>query len=128
MILDSSAIVAVALREPGFKAVLQRIIEAPAVAVGAPTLAEAAIVLSGRLGRDARGILARFLQEGAIATIPFTEAHFGAAVEAWLRFGKGRHPAALNFGDCLAYATAMLAGEPLLCIGNDFPQTDVTLA
>ena len=128
MILDSSAIVAVVLRKPGFEPVLQRIIETPTVAVGAPTLAEAAVVLSARLERDARGVLARLLQEGTIATIPFTEAHFGAAVEAWLRFGKGRHPAALNFGDCLAYATAMLAGEPLLCIGNDFQQTDVSLA
>lgn len=128
MILDSSAIVAVALREPGFDTLLQKITDAPSVAVGAPTLAEAGVVLSARLGHDARGLLARMLQEGSIATIPFSDAHFGAAVEAWLRFGKGRHPAALNFGDCLSYAVATLAGEPLLCVGEDFPQTDLTLA
>lgn len=128
MILDSSAIVAVALREPGYEALLQKIIAAPTVAVAAPTLAEAGIVLSARLQRDARGMLARLLQEASIATIPFSEAHFGAAVEAWLRFGKGRHRAALNFGDCLSYAAAPLAGAPLLCVGDDFPQTDIVLA
>jgi uncharacterized protein with PIN domain len=51
-----------------------------------------------------------------------------AAVDAWLRYGKGRHTASLNFGDCLSYATAALAGEPLLCVGNDFAQTDLALA
>lgn len=128
MILDSSAIVAVVLREPGYELLLQKIAAAPNVAVGAPTLAEAGIVLSARLDRDARGMLTRFAHEGAIATIPFTDAHFGAAIEAWLRFGKGRHPAALNFGDCLAYATAFLEGEALLCFGDDFSRTDLQLA
>lgn len=128
MILDSSSIVALALREPGFESLLQKIIDAPSTSVGAPTLAEAGIVLSARLGQDARGLLGRLLQEGSIATIPFTDAHFGVAVEAWLRFDKGRHPAALNFGDCLSYAVATLTGEPLLCVGEDFPQTDLALA
>lgn len=128
MILDSSAIVAVVLREPGFETLLRKIAESPSVAVSAPTLSEATIVLSARLGHDARGLVARFVQEGSIATIPFGEAHVAVAVEAWLRYGKGRHPAALNFGDCLSYAVATLAGEPLLCIGGDFPQTDLTLA
>ncbi len=128
MILDSSAIVAIVLRQPGCESLLQMIIDTPAVAVGAPTLAESAIVLSARLGYDARGVLARFVQEGAIVVIPFSEAHFGLAVEAWLRFGKGRHSAALNFGDCLSYATAIIAGQPLLCIGDDFRRTDVALA
>ena len=93
-----------------------------------PTLTETAIVLSARLNQDACGVLSRFLMEGSIATVSFGDAHFAAAVEAWLRYGKGRHPASLNFGDCLSYATARLAGEPLLCIGNDFTQTDLPLA
>lgn len=98
--------------------------------MGVPTLTETAIVLSARLKHDARGILARFLMEGLIATVPFGDAHFAAAVEAWLQYGKGRHRASLNFGDCLsyAYATAALAGEPLLCVGDDFPHTDLSLA
>lgn len=128
MILDTSAIVAIALKEPGFEALLAKMAEARQVGVGVATLTETAIVLSARLKRDARGLLSRFLMEGSIATVPFGDAHFSAAVGAWLRYGKGRHPASLNFGDCLSYATARLAGEPLLCIGNDFSQTDLALA
>jgi ribonuclease VapC len=128
LILDTSAIVAIALKEPGFEDLLEKLTEASQVGVGVPTVTEAAIVLSARLRQDARSLLSRLLLEGSIATIPFGDAHFGLAVEAWLRFGKGRHPAALNFGDCMSYATAKLAGEPLLCTGDDFPKTDLALA
>ncbi len=128
MILDSSAIVAVVLQEPGYERLLAEMTAAASLGVGAPTLVEAGIVLSARLARDARGILARFATESAMQTIEFTEAHFGVAVGAWLRFGRGRHPAGLNFGDCLSYATARLAGQPLLCTGDDFSKTDLDLA
>lgn len=128
MILDTSAIVAIALKEQGFEALLEKLAGASQVGVGVPTVTETAIVLSSRLKRDARSLLSRFLLEGSISTIPFGDAHFGLAVEAWLRFGKGRHPAALNFGDCMSYATARAAGEPLLCTGEDFPKTDLVLA
>lgn len=128
MILDTSAIVAVALKEPGFEELLRKLVGAPSLAVGVPTLTETAIVLSARLRQDARALLARFLLEGSVATVPFGDAHFSMAVDAWLRYGKGRHPAALNFGDCLSYATAKLAAEPLLCTGEDFSMTDVELA
>ena len=60
--------------------------------------------------------------------VPFGDAHYSAAVDAWLRFGKGRHRASLDFGDCLAYATARLANQPLLCVGEDFARTDLQLA
>lgn len=128
MILDSSAVVAITLREPGFEDLLNRLSAARHVGIGVPTLTETAIVLSARISRDARGLLARFLQEGNIISVPFGDAHFGVAVDAWLRYGKGRHPAALNFGDCMAYATAKVAGEPLLCRGDDFAKTDLELA
>ncbi len=128
MILDTSAIVAIALKEPGFEELLGKLVKARNAGVGVPTLTETAIVLSARLNQDARGVLSRFLVEGSIATVPFGDAHFAAAVDAWLRYGKGRHTASLNFGDCLSYATAALAGEPLLCVGNDFAQTDLALA
>ncbi len=128
MILDSSAVVAIMLREPDCESLLTRIASAPRVGIGAATLLEAGIVLSARLKQDARGRLARLLQESGISVVPITDAHFGVAMDAWLRFGKGRHPAGLNFGDCLAYATAVVAGEPLLCVGDDFPQTDCVLA
>jgi ribonuclease VapC len=89
------------------------------------TSAVVAIVLFAQLQRDARSLLARFLSEASIAIVPFGESHYGAAVDAWLRYGKGRHPAALNFGDCLSYAVARLANEPLLFVGDDFAQTDI---
>ena len=86
------------------------------------------IVVSARLGRDARPLIGRIVSEAGIATVPFTDAHFGSAVDAWLRFGKGRHAAALNFDDCIAYAVARLSGRPWLCVGGDFRRTDLQLA
>jgi ribonuclease VapC len=77
---------------------------------------------------DARGLVTRFLSETHVNVIPFTDVHFGLALEAWLAYGKGRHPAALNFGDCLAYAVAKYAERPLLCVGDDFAQTGLLLA
>ena len=128
MIVDTSAVVAVVMQEPGYEAVVEKLTRADRIGIGTPTLTETAIVLSARLGADARGLLARLLSEGTIATVPFVDPHFGVAVDAWLRFGKGRHAAALNFGDCVSYAIAKVAQEPLLCIGDDFPKTDLELA
>lgn len=128
MILDSSAIVAILLREPEHETLRSKLTAAPSLGAGTPNLLEAAIVLSARLGSNAQGILARFMQETDTVAIPFSLAHYSAAHQAWLTYGKGRHPAALNFGDCAAYATARLAGEPLLYTGDDFGQTDLELA
>ena len=127
MIVDTSAVVAILMREPGFETLLARLTSDPNPAIGTPTLVETAIVLSARLHQDSRSLLSRFLTEASIAVVPFGEFHFSAAVEAWLRFGKGRHPAALNFGDCLAYAVARLANVPLLCVGDDFAKTDIAV-
>jgi ribonuclease VapC len=85
------------------------------------------LVLSVRLARDARPKLARLLQEYEIAIVPFAAAHWDEATEAFLRFGKSRHPAGLNYGDCMSYAVAKLAGQPLLCLGQDFVRTDLSL-
>ena len=97
-------------------------------AIGAPTLAETGIVLSAKLGPSAAGLLSRFLRESGLAVIPFGEAHWPTAIAAYARFGKGGHPANLNFGDCLTYAVAHLAGEPLLFIGGNFSRTDLPAA
>ena len=80
-----------------------------------------------RLGSRVKTVLARFLQENAIQIVAFDEEHAAAALDAYSRFGKGRHPAALNFGDCCTYATAAIAGERLLCVGDEFPETDLPL-
>lgn len=128
MIVDSSAIVAIFLQELGYEILINKLSETDRVGIGAPTLVECGIVLSARLDQDARGLLERFLREANIVTVPFTDEHFGVAIGAWRKYGKGRHSAALNFGDCLTYAVAKLANMPLLFIGDDFPQTDLLLA
>lgn len=128
MILDSSAVVAIFFKEPGYEALLHQVATAGEVGIGAPTLVECGIVLAAKMNHDARGLLARFLEEANVVVVPFTDAHFGTAIGAWLKYGKGQHPAGLNFGDCLSYAVARLAGMPLLCVGDDFVQTDLLLA
>ncbi len=127
MIVDASALLAVVFREPGFEGILERLIAEPAAA-GAPTLAEAGIVLHARLGAQAAGMLERILDELAIQEVPFGELHWREAVDAFRRYGKGRHAAALNFGDCMTYAVARLSGEPLLFVGDDFARTDLDAA
>ena len=125
MVLDSSAIVAIVLREPGSEQLASALDRAPTVGIGVPTLLEAGLVLSSRVPQDARLVLAEFLRRSEVAVIPFTEEHYQVAVDAFYRYGKGRHPAALNFGDCLAYAVARVSGMPLLFRGDDFSKTDI---
>jgi len=125
MILDTSAILGIVFQEPGYEELLEKIEQAPGVAVGTPTLAETGIVLQARLEKTAPGLLERILDELDVQEVPFGEIHWREAVDAYRRFGKGRHPASLNFGDCMTYAVAQLAGEPLLFTGADFSKTDV---
>lgn len=125
MIVDSSALVAILLRESGWEELVDLIAAAASCGVGTPTLAETGIVLAVKIGPPARSLLARFLQESAMTTVPFADGHWPVAVEAYARFGKGRHSANLNFGDCLTYAVARLADQPLLFVGDDFGKTDV---
>ena len=128
MILDSSAVVAIFLQEPGHEEVLQKLGSTDSRAIGAPTLAETGIVLTSRMRRNAIGPLARFLQEAEVATVPFGDDHWKEAVDAWDRFGRRRHEASLNFGDCMTYSVAKLADESLLCIGDEFALTDLRIA
>jgi ribonuclease VapC len=128
VIVDSSVLVAIVLREPGFESLLERVLSASHAGIGAPTLAETGLVLSAKIGKNASRIVAALVREIGLATVPFGDEHWKAAVDAYSRYGKGRHAAALNFGDCLTYAVARLAQEPLLCVGNDFPRTDLQMA
>ncbi len=127
MIVDTSALMAIVFREPGYEQILEAICQAPLVAAGSPTLCEAGIVLEARLGVAAAGLLERLLDELSIEEVAFGSVHWREAIDAYRRFGKGRHPAALNFGDCMTYAVASLTAEPLLCVGEDFPCTDLEL-
>jgi len=125
VILDSSAIVAVICREPGYRELLTTISASNVVAVTAPTAFEASMVLTVKLGRDGLAVVNELLRESGAIVSPFTQDHASVAFGAYLRFGKGRHRAALNFGDCLSYAAAKLSGQPLLFVGDDFTKTDV---
>ena len=127
MVLDSSAILAVIFAERGHQSVLRRMGEARFLAVGAPTLVETALVLSSRLRQDATALLNEFVREAEVEIVPFEPEHYQAAVDAFERYGKGRHKAALNFGDCLTYAVAHVAGMPLLFTGKGFSQTDLAV-
>ena len=128
MILDTSAVVALVLRERGHERLLEAVSEAEWVGIGAPTWAETGIVLAARLGPEARLILSLLTESLDLRVLPFEGHHAREAREAFERYGRGRHPAALNFGDCLSYATARVAGETLLFVGDDFSQTDVQSA
>ena len=130
MLLDSSALVALVMAERPARAVFDALAQAPVRAVGAPTLVETAMVLAGRRAAASLGatsdlmlVMTRF----EVTVIPFGQDHWLMAWAAFLRYGKGHHPAGLNFGDCLAYAVAKLSGLPLLCVGGDFAQTDLKL-
>lgn len=126
--MDSSAVESIFLRKPGFERLIDALATASQAGVGAPTLAEASLDLAMATGQDVHPMLSRFLQEFELAIVPFSDAHYRVAADAFRRYGKGRHEAALDFGDCLAYATARLAGQPLLVADPRFESTDLQLA
>lgn len=125
MVLDSSVLLHILFREPGYPEVSRSLNEAPRLLVGAPTLVEAAMVLIRREGETQALLLEDLLRRLQVEVVPFTEEHYREALAAFRRFGKGRHPAALNFGDCLSYALAKVSGLPLAYVGEDFAQTDL---
>jgi ribonuclease VapC len=130
VIVDTSALVALVMVESASDAVLEAVARAPLAAVAAPSLVEACMVIDGRRARhrpSASARLALILARFDIAIVGFEAHHWPVAWSAFLRYGKGRHPAGLNFGDCLTYAVAKLSGEPLLCVGDDFARTDLEL-
>ena len=128
MTLDSSALIAILFAEPGYLELVDRVLEADDVRVGAPTLVEASLVMSGRRRAPSTREVEGLVAELGVTVVPFGEAEWRLAVDAFVRYGRGRHPAALNFGDCLAYATAKSLGDPLLFVGDDFSKTDVASA
>jgi ribonuclease VapC len=127
VIVDTSALVAIVLREPGWEMLVEKL-STGAAGAGAATLAEAGLVLTAKMGPRGRSLLARVVQEARISVVPFTDEHWPIAIDAYTKFGKGRHAAGLNFGDCLTYAVASLASQPLLYVGEDFSKTDLPRA
>ena len=126
MVIDSSALIAILLDEPE-RADFNRKIEKAAVRmISAGSLLETAMVIESRLGQAGKQDLDLFIEKASIRVIPFDSDQVELAREAFRQYGKGQHPAGLNFGDCFAYALAKVTNEPLLFKGDDFSRTDIT--
>ncbi|HYL86175.1 MAG TPA: type II toxin-antitoxin system VapC family toxin [Candidatus Angelobacter sp.] len=125
MVIDTSALLAIFLGEPERPRFLELIRLDGSRLISAPNVLETAIVLEARRGEVAGREFDLFLHRLTIETVPPDAAQIEVARAGWRKFGKGRHPAGLNFGDCFAYALSKTSGEPLLAKGSDFPKTDV---
>ncbi|MDP6580654.1 MAG: type II toxin-antitoxin system VapC family toxin [Vicinamibacterales bacterium] len=128
MVIDASALLAILFGEPERDEFARAVAAAGVRLVGAVNAFEAAVVVAARKGPEGSRELDLLFYGTGIEVVSFTETQLRLAREAYSHFGKGRHPAGLNLGDCRAYALARHAGEPLLFKGDDFPQTDVSAA
>ena len=127
MVLDSSAIIAILLREPERFRFLDLIDQSDTVLLSAATALETAIVIEHRRGPVGANELDIFLQRAAIQIVSVDTEQLAIARHAWRKYGKGRHPAALNLGDCFVYGLTKVSNEPLLAKGSDFRKTDLQL-
>lgn len=125
MVIDTSAIIAIFFNEPDAALYRERIAEDSVRLMSAATLVEAAMVIEARYGDTGGAELDLWLHKAEVEIVSVTDDHADQARRAWRRYGKGRHPASLNYGDCFSYALAVLSGEPLLFKGADFAQTDI---
>ena len=125
MIIDTSAMVAILYKEPEATAFAQIIYNAETSRISVASYVELSMVIESQLGPDGMRQTETFIRRGGIIIEPVTVEHGELARQAFLDFGKGRHKAGLNFGDCFSYALAKATGEPLLFKGNDFAQTDI---
>ena len=128
MVIDTSALVAILQDEPERAALADAVLTARRCRLSAATLVESGIVMQGRHGNDGARRLDALLSQIRVEVVPLTAAHAALARGAFRRYGKGRHPAALNYGDCFSYALAAALDAPLLFVGADFEQTDVAVA
>lgn len=128
MIIDSSALVAIITNDPEAESMTRSISRAGTRLVSAGNLLEAGVVIEAKLGDSGGRDLDLYLHTLGVEVIAFTPRQASIARKAYRRFGKGRHPAGLNFGDCIAYALAGDTGEPLLFKGGDFLRTDIVAA
>jgi ribonuclease VapC len=126
MVIDTSAIAAILFNEPERASFNQKIGFDDTRLISAATLVEITLVVEARKGELGRSQLDLFVYEAGLDIVPFDAVQADLARLAWRTYGKGRHPAGLNLGDCFSYALAKVTGEPLLFKGKDFSQTDIT--
>lgn len=125
MVIDSSALLAILQNEPERRAFNESIEAAEQVLLSTASFVEISMIVESRLGADGVRDLELFIAKARIALIPVDEEQAHLAVQAFRRYGKGRHPAGLNFGDCFSYALARARADSLLFKGNDFAHTDI---
>lgn len=125
MIVDASAVVSVLAQEPDAAHFTKHLGAVARPRMSAATFLEISIVMEGKQGDAGARAWDAFFTRAQIVIEPVTAEQAHIAREAWSRFGKGRHPAGLNYGDCFAYALAKVMGEPILCKGADFSKTDI---
>ncbi|MHB8370143.1 MAG: type II toxin-antitoxin system VapC family toxin [Leptospirales bacterium] len=128
MIIDTSAIIAILFNEDDASLYAEAIVKADDCRISASTFVETAIVIEAQTKNGGSHQFDTFLRRAGIKIEPVTEEHAHIARQAYADFGKGRHPAALNFGDCFSYALAKASGESLLFKGEDFRKTDIRSA
>jgi ribonuclease VapC len=128
VVVDTSALLAILLQEPEATVFSKAIAEDSRRFVSALSMLEAAIVIESKKGEAGGRELDLLTHRAALDIVPLTSSLYEIARDAWRRYGKGRHPAGLNLGDCCAYALSRLSGEPLLFKGGDFARTDATPA
>ena len=125
MVIDTSALAAIFFREPEREKFRDAITAAPSRLISAATLLEAGMVIEGRRGSAAGREFDLFVLRSSFQIVSVDAEQAELARSAWRKYGKGRHPAALNLGDCFVYALAKTSGEPILAKGTDFVQTDI---
>jgi ribonuclease VapC len=125
VVIDSSAIVAIIAHENGWERLTAELWSARERLMSAATLTESGIVMENRSHPYGFEAVERLIREARLSVISLDRDDAEAAVAAWRRFGRGRQPARLNYGDCFTYALAERTGYPILCAGNDFAQTDL---
>ena len=128
MVIDTSALLAILQDEPERRAFGEAIEGAGSCSMSVANLLETSLVIESRFGAEGTRDLDQLIEKARIELVPVDIEQLGIARRAFSRFGKGRHPAALNFGDCFAYALARALGEPLLYKGDDFARTDIEAA
>jgi ribonuclease VapC len=128
MVIDTSAIVAIAMNEPEAAEFEHKIVDDPIRLISVASILEVAMVVETRFGEAGAAEIDLWLHKAGIESVAVDGEQIDVARRAWRKFGKGRHPAGLNFGDCFSYALAATRGEPLLFKGNDFSQTDIQTA
>ena len=128
MVIDSSALVAILGGEAERRTFIDLIESADSRLMSTASFVEVSIIIESRYGADGVRDLDLFLERAGVELAPVDEEQARQARRAFTRYGKGRHPAALNFGDCFSYALSVTLGEPLLFKGDDFAQTDVSRA